>query len=154
MNNQSFKYNFLIVIAVFVFAVVCVILAPFIKPLLWAFLMGAVLFPFKRKLSQLLKKWFDLLEDNETNVFVAMCLAPVQTTEHSGRILVNWLKEHWQIIVAGLGIATCSKLLYYYAPKGFLCFLWKTVLLGHSIFAYLISFLNIYLVSFSIIFQF
>ncbi|KAL5283780.1 TMEM245 family protein [Megaselia abdita] len=147
-NNQSFKaamYNFLIAVAFAVFAAVCIILAPFVKPLLWAFLMGAVLFPFKRKLAQLLKKWFDKLEENETNVFVGMCLAPVQTTEHSGRILVNWLKEHWQIIVAGLGIATCSKLLYFYAPKGFLCFLLKTVLLGHSIFAFSISFLNIYL---------
>lgn len=146
MNNH-FKYNFLIAIALAVFSAVCFILAPFVKPLLWAFLMGAVLFPFKRKLSKLLKKWFDKLEENETNVFVGMTLAPLQTTEHSGRSLVNWLKMHWQIFVAGIGIVICSKLLYFYAPKSLLCVLWKTVILGHAIFVFIISFLNAYLVS-------
>ncbi|XP_055849892.1 transmembrane protein 245 isoform X2 [Episyrphus balteatus] len=147
-NHESFKaamYNFLIAAGLAAFAAVCIILGPFVKPLLWAFLMGAVLFPFKRNLAHLLKGWFEGLEDHDSNVMVAICLAPLETTEFCGRKLVAWLQEHWQIITAGMGIATCIKLLYLYAPKGFLCAVWRLITFSHSLFVQIIGILNIYL---------
>ncbi|XP_061392486.1 transmembrane protein 245-like isoform X3 [Musca vetustissima] len=147
-NHESFKaamYNFLIAAGVAAFVAVCFILGPFVRPLLWAFLMGAVLFPFKRKLAQLLNNWFEKLEERDSNVFVSLCLAPLEATESCGSFLVNWLKEHWQVITAGVGIASCIKLLVLYAPKGFLCAIWRLVVFSHSLFVQLIGYLNIYL---------
>uniref|UniRef100_A0A1I8NVQ7 Transmembrane protein 245 n=2 Tax=Stomoxys calcitrans TaxID=35570 RepID=A0A1I8NVQ7_STOCA len=147
-NHESFKaamYNFLIAAGIAAFVAVCFILGPFVRPLLWAFLMGAVLFPFKRKLAQLLNRWFEKLEERDSNVFVSLCLAPLEATESCGSYLVDWLKEHWQVITAGVGIATCIKLLVLYAPKGFLCAVWRLVIFSHSIFVTLIGFMNIYL---------
>ncbi|XP_073815819.1 transmembrane protein 245 isoform X3 [Musca autumnalis] len=147
-NHESFKaamYNFLIAAGVAAFVAVCLILGPFVRPLLWAFLMGAVLFPFKRKLAQLLNGWFEKLEERDSNVFVSLCLAPLEATESCGSFLISWLKEHWQVITAGVGIATCVKLLVLYAPKGFLCALWRLIVFSHSMFVQLIGYLNIYL---------
>lgn len=149
-NHESFKtamYNLLIASGVVAFVAVCIILGPFVRPLFWAFIMGAFLFPFKRKLAHLLNFWFNRLEENDSNIFVAICFAPFETTEYFGRILSNSVKEHWQIITAGMGIAVCIKFLSLYAPKGFFFAVWKTSLFGFSVFAYLVSFINIYLVS-------
>ncbi|XP_037814153.1 transmembrane protein 245 isoform X3 [Lucilia sericata] len=149
-NHESFKaamYNFLIAAGIAAFVAVCFILGPFVRPLLWAFLMGAVLFPFKRKLAQLLNGWFERLEERDSNVLVALSLAPLEATENCGRFLVDWLKEHWQVITAGVGIATCMKLLVLYAPKGFLCAVWRIIVFSHSLFVQMIGFLNIYLLA-------
>ncbi|XP_065371626.1 transmembrane protein 245 isoform X4 [Calliphora vicina] len=149
-NHESFKaamYNFLIAAGIAAFVAVCFILGPFVRPLLWAFLMGAVLFPFKRKLAQLLNGWFERLEERDSNVLVALSLAPLEATENCGKFLVDWLKEHWQVITAGVGIASCMKLLVLYAPKGFLCAVWRLIVFSHSLFVQMIGFLNIYLLA-------
>ncbi|XP_069961774.1 transmembrane protein 245 isoform X2 [Bactrocera oleae] len=147
-NHETFKaamYNFLIAAGIAAFVAVCFILGPFVRPLLWAFLMGAVLFPFKRRLAQLLNGWFERLEERDSNVMVSICLAPLEATEHCGSLVVSWLHEHWQWLTAGVGVAACIKLLVLYAPKGFLCAVWRFVLFSHSTFVQFIGFLNIYL---------
>ncbi|XP_054747336.1 transmembrane protein 245 isoform X4 [Anastrepha obliqua] len=147
-NNETFKaamYNFLIAAGIGAFVAVCFILGPFVRPLLWAFLMGAVLFPFKRRLAQLLNGWFERLEDRDSNVMVSICLAPLEATEYCGSLLVSWLREHWQLLTAGVGLAACFKLSMLYAPKGFLCAIWRFVVFSHTTFVRLIGFLNIYM---------
>ncbi|KAH8406986.1 hypothetical protein KR222_003335 [Zaprionus bogoriensis] len=147
-NHESFRaamYNFLIAAGVAAFVAVCIILGPFVRPLLWAFLMGAVLFPFKRRLAELLNNWFQRLEESDSNVLVSICLAPLEATEHCGRLLINWLCQHWQLLLSGCGVAICVKLLVLYAPKGFLLALWHWLLFSHGLFVRVIGFLNIYL---------
>ncbi|XP_017461386.1 PREDICTED: transmembrane protein 245 [Rhagoletis zephyria] len=147
-NHETFKaamYNFLIAAGVAAFVAVCFILGPFVRPLLWAFLMGAVLFPFKRHLAQLLNGWFERLEERDSNVMVSICLAPLEASEYCGSLVVSWLREHWQLLTAGVGAAACFKLLMLYAPKGFLCAVWRFVVFSHSTFVQLIGFLNIYM---------
>ncbi|XP_062123979.1 transmembrane protein 245 isoform X2 [Drosophila sulfurigaster albostrigata] len=147
-NHESFRaamYNFLIAAGVAAFVAVCFILGPFVRPLLWAFLMGAVLFPFKRKLAELLNNWFQRLEERDSNVLVSICLAPLEATEHCGRMLINWLCQHWQLLLSGCGVAICIKLLVLYAPKGFLLALWHWLTFSHGLFVSIIGFLNVYL---------
>lgn len=149
-NHETFKaamYNFLIAAGIAAFVAVCFILGPFVRPLLWAFLMGAVLFPFKRRLAQLLNGWFERLEERDSNVMVSICLAPLEATEYCGSLVVSWLHEHWQLLTAGVGVAACIKFLVLYAPKGFLCAVLRFVVFSHSTFVQLIGFLNLYLVS-------
>lgn len=151
-NNETFKaalYNLFIAAGVAAFVAVCFILGPFVKPLVWAFLMGAMLFPFKRKMAQLLNGWFERVEERDSNVFVSIFLAPLEATEYCGSLLTDWLKEHWQLLGAGVGVAACIKLLVAYAPKGFLCALWRGIVWSHTLFVQLIGFLNIYMVSFN-----
>lgn len=147
-NHETFKaamYNFLIAAGIAAFVAVCFILGPFVRPLLWAFLMGAVLFPFKRRLAQLLNGWFERLEERDSNVMVSICLAPLEATEYCGSLVVSWLHEHWQLLTAGVGVAACIKFLVLYAPKGFLCAVLRFVVFSHSTFVQLIGFLNLYL---------
>ncbi|XP_012161452.1 transmembrane protein 245 isoform X3 [Ceratitis capitata] len=147
-NHETFKaamYNFLIAAGIAAFVAVCFILGPFVRPLLWAFLMGAVLFPFKRHLAQLLNGWFERLEERDSNVMVSICLAPLEATEYCGSLVVSWVREHWQLLTAGVGVATCIKLLVLYAPKGFLCAVWRFIVFSHSTLIQLIGFLNIYM---------
>ncbi|XP_037913643.1 transmembrane protein 245 isoform X4 [Hermetia illucens] len=147
-NHEGLKtamYNFLIVAGVAAFAVVCVILGPFVRPLLWAFLVGAVLFPFKRKLASSLNGWFTGLEETDTNVFYAICMAPLEVTEKSGRCLGDWLRTHWQVLVGGVAALTTAKLLWLYAPKGLFCWAWKMVVFGHSLFAGIMNMISIYM---------
>ncbi|XP_067618011.1 transmembrane protein 245 isoform X3 [Eurosta solidaginis] len=146
-NHETFKaamYNFLIAAGIAAFVAVCIILGPFVRPLLWAFLVGAVLFPFKRHVAQLLNGWFERLEYRDSNVMVAICLSPFEATEYCGSLFVSWLHEHWQVLTAGIGVATCIKLLMLYAPKGCLCSFWRFVVYSHGTFVQLIGFLNIY----------
>ncbi|XP_023036303.1 transmembrane protein 245 isoform X4 [Drosophila willistoni] len=146
-NHESFRaamYNFLIAAGVAAFVAVCFILGPFVRPLMWAFLMGAVLFPFKRRLAYLLNSWFQRLEERDSNVLVSICLAPMEATEHCGRLLIRWLCEHWQLLLAGCGVAGCIKLLVLYAPKGFLIAIWSWVTFSHGLFVKIIGFLNVY----------
>nr|XP_036672619.1 transmembrane protein 245-like isoform X2 [Drosophila suzukii] len=146
-NHESFRaamYNFLIAAGVGAFVAVCFILGPFVRPLLWAFLMGAVLFPFKRRLAESVNGWFQRLEERDSNVLVSICLSPLEATEHCGRLLIGWLCEHWQLLLAGCGVAGCIKLLVLYAPKGFLLALWHWITFSHGMFVQIIGFLNVY----------
>ncbi|XP_017873777.1 PREDICTED: transmembrane protein 245 isoform X1 [Drosophila arizonae] len=146
-NHESFRaamYNFLIAAGVAAFVAVCIILGPFVRPLLWAFLMGAVLFPFKRRLAELLNNWFQRLEERDSNMLVSICLAPLEATEHCGRLLISWLCQHWQLLSSGCGVAVCVKLLVLYAPSGFLMALWRWITFSHSLFVTIIGFLNAY----------
>ncbi|XP_017026705.1 transmembrane protein 245 isoform X1 [Drosophila kikkawai] len=146
-NHESFRaamYNFLIAAGVGAFVAVCFILGPFVRPLLWAFLMGAVLFPFKRRLAESVNNWFQRLEERDCNVLVSICLSPLEATEHCGRLLIGWLCEHWQLLLAGCGVAGCIKLLVLYAPKGFLLALWHWITFSHGLFVQIIGYLNVY----------
>lgn len=149
-NHESFKvamYNLLVVGGVVAFVAVCLILGPFVKPLLWAFLMGAVLFPFKRRLAQLLNGWFEQLEERDSHILVGICLAPFEATESCGRFLIGWLKEHWQPLTAGTGIAATIKLLMLYAPKDFIYNTWQSIMYSHYVLVKLMSYFNIFIVS-------
>ncbi|XP_034662074.1 transmembrane protein 245 isoform X2 [Drosophila subobscura] len=148
-NHESFRaamYNFLFVLGVCAFVAVCFILGPFVRPLLWAFLMGAVLFPFKRRLAESVHSWFQRLEERDSNVLVSIFLSPVEATEHCGRLLIGWLCEHWQLLLAGCGVASCIKLLVLYAPKGFIYAIWHWLTFSHGLFVRVIGFLNVFVI--------
>lgn len=149
-NHESFKaamYNLLVAGGVLAFVAVCFILGPFVRPLLWAFLMGAVLFPFKRRLAQLLNGWFEKLEERDSHIALGICLAPIEATESCGHLLIDWLKEHWQPLTVGSGIAVTSKLLMLYAPKGFLYSIWQTIIYSHYLLVNFMSYFNVFFVS-------
>ncbi|KAI4468773.1 transmembrane protein [Holotrichia oblita] len=93
------------------------ILEPFIKPLMWALLVGSVLHPLKYKLAQRFKSWFDGLDESNTPVVFGILLVPVNVIDNISELLGNKLLNHLKIIISVLIIIPCTHLIYFYTPK-------------------------------------
>jgi hypothetical protein len=52
----------------------------FLMPILWALLVGTVLFPLKRKISANLKGWLNQLDEMDRPLLIGLTLLPIQTT--------------------------------------------------------------------------
>lgn len=141
-NTNQLKgavYNLVIVIVVCAILAVCFVLGPFLKPLLWSFLIGAVLFPFKSTLSSCLKRWFERLEQNDRHLLVGVILAPLEGLETFGEYLTQQFIRHMQMIVGGsIGLFMLS-LFIAYVPKGFFISLWRFIQCGHMLFTKTLS---------------
>lgn len=141
-NTNQLKgavYNLVIVIVVCSILAVCFVLGPFLKPLLWSFLIGAVLFPFKSTLSSCLKRWFDRLEKNDRHLLVGVALAPLEGLETFGEYLTRMFIRHMQWIVGGSIALFMLGLFLTYVPKGFFVTLWRFIQCGHMLFTKTLS---------------
>lgn len=126
-------YNFVIVGVFAACVAVCLVLSPFLKPLLWALLVGAVLFPFKYQLSSSLKNWFQRLEKDDKNLFVGIALAPVDALESFGEYLWTAFMKHMQLLIGGAAAMVFLHLFITYAPKGVFCVAWRYIRVMHSL---------------------
>lgn len=150
-NQSALKgalYNFVIVAVVAAVIAVCLVLGPFLKPLLWSVLIGAVLFPFKCSLSFGLKRWFARLEADETHLLVGVALAPVEALQAFGEYLVAVFVRHWQHIVGGAVALLLLGLFVGYAPQGLAGTLWSQVQWAHRLFTSLLGSIDYKFVSF------
>lgn len=136
-NQSALKgalYNLAIVAVCAAIFAVCLVLGPFLKPLLWSVLIGAVLFPFKKRLSFALKSWFAALEADDTHLAVGVLVAPVQALQALGAYLTGVLGRHWQQIGAVAAALTGLWVFVEYAPQGVALTLWSHVRWAHLLF--------------------
>lgn len=150
VNQSSLKgalYNLVIVIVVASIVAVCLVLGPFLKPLLWSVLIGAVLFPFKSSMSFSLKRWFQRLEQEDTHLLVGLVLAPIEALESFGQYLTSVFVKHMQILICGASALFMLSLFISYAPKGFFYALWRYIRCGHTLFTKLLSSVDYTIVS-------
>lgn len=141
-NQSSLKgalYNLVIIIAVASCIAVCLVLGPFLKPLLWSVLIGAVLFPFKYSLSFALKRWFVRLEEEDTHLLMGISVAPLQALEALGAYLISLFINHMELIIGGGFSLLTLSLFLSYAPKGFCFALWEYICYGHTLFTAVLS---------------
>lgn len=151
-NQSALKgamYNFVIVIVVAAVAAVCLVLGPFLKPLLWSVLIGAVLFPFKSSLSFGLKRWFARIEEEDTHLLVGLVKAPFEALDTFGEYLSSVFMKHMQYILGGAVSLLLLGLFVSYAPKGVLCVLWRQVRWGHTLFTNVLSSIDYTIVSYA-----
>lgn len=149
-NDRPLKnalYNVFVIGTVITVLAVVIVLGPFFKPLVWSFLIGAVLFPFKRKISYSLYSWFETIEQNNTNLVIGITISPFKVLNNLGNYLANWLYGHLKIILWGVGGFIALRLITTYAPKEFLCLLWRSIVWGHTNFTTALSSLNSSVVS-------
>lgn len=99
------------------------ILEPFIKPLMWALLVGSVLHPLKYKLAQRFRSWFDTLEKSNTPVVFGLMLVPINVVDNISELLGNKLLNHLKVIISIIVIIPTLHLIYYYTPKIFINFI-------------------------------
>uniref|UniRef100_A0A1L8D908 Putative conserved plasma membrane protein n=1 Tax=Nyssomyia neivai TaxID=330878 RepID=A0A1L8D908_9DIPT len=108
------------------------VLLPFLKPLLWALLIGAVVYPLKRKMSSAVKMWFEKLEQTDGNLFVNIAMAPAHSLDSLGEVLADFLRNHKHLILIGLGGLSITRLTVEYAPRKFLCVIWRAIVFSHT----------------------
>lgn len=126
-------YNLVIAAVIASCVGACMVLGPFLKPLIWALLVGAVLFPFKYTLSSSLKCWFNRLEAEDTHLVVGIVLAPIEALVSFGEYLWTSFTRHMHLIIGGATGMILLRLFIAYAPKGVFCAIWRYVRWGHSI---------------------
>lgn len=72
------------------------ILEPFLHPILWAVLIGAFLFPFKRGSTSRIETWLEYMDTNGVPLSIGMFLSPLYTlhllTNSLERIIINFWK--------------------------------------------------------------
>lgn len=120
VNLQSAFYN----VAAFLFISVGLgaavaayfVLEAFIKPLLWAVLCGAFLYPFKKTLSTFVCTWLRSLSDCNTPLVMGVALLPFQILNEVSAIVGFFIFDHiWELISLTL-TSFGLYLLYLYQP--------------------------------------
>ncbi|MFH4976352.1 hypothetical protein AB6A40_003061 [Gnathostoma spinigerum] len=71
----------------------------FITPLLWATLVGTVLFPLKRSVTTLLNDWLKKLEETDTPVAVGFLLFPLQCVNKMSDVILSYFEWKKGMIV-------------------------------------------------------
>lgn len=130
---KSAIYNLVIAAVVASVIAACLVLGPFLKPLLWALLVGGVLFPFKYTLSSALKSWLDRLEAEHTHLVVGIMLAPLEAIESFGEYLWTSFIKHMHLLIGGTAGLILLRLFIAYAPKGIFCAIWRNIRWWHEL---------------------
>lgn len=103
-HEEAMKQAFYNVAAIFLFIMmagatmaVYFILEPFVKPLLWAILVGSVLHPIKQKSAVATCNWLSQLQEENTLLIFGFLSVPLQvvnmSAEWMGNTLINNLKS-------------------------------------------------------------
>lgn len=93
------------------------ILEPFIKPLMWAVLVGSALHPLKRSLRMTFQSWFKTLEVKNTPVILGVFLLPVNFIDYLSEFIGNNLLKRLRLIIAVCVAIPVIHVIYYYTPK-------------------------------------
>ncbi|KAF5273133.1 hypothetical protein FQA39_LY07623 [Lamprigera yunnana] len=94
-----------------------VILGPFIKPLIWAVLVGSVLHSFKRSLAKKLTSWCNSIESSRVPIFIEVLIVPVNVVNSLSDFLGDKLLKYIKVIVAVAVTIPLFLFTYYYTPK-------------------------------------
>ncbi|GFO39768.1 transmembrane protein 245-like [Plakobranchus ocellatus] len=92
------------------------ILAPFVQPLYWAVLCGTFLYPFKWRLTNILRGWLTGLQKSGTPFAVGLVVLPVQISNNFAYVMTQTIWNYKKALVAlvlGLPMTYC---LYHFAP--------------------------------------
>lgn len=101
------------------------ILEPFIKPLVWALLVGSVLHPIKHKLAQQIRSWFESLDEFRTPVVVGICISPFKMVHNLSEFIGGHLLARIKLIVAVAIALPLVHVVYNYTPRLIVAFLWN-----------------------------
>lgn len=91
--------NIFVLLACAAAVAVYFILESFLKPLLWAVLCGAFLYPFKRTLTKSLKTWLARLRMSETPFVVGLAITPIKCADNAIEYVCNTVLQNTKSIV-------------------------------------------------------
>ncbi|KAL2743928.1 transmembrane protein 245 isoform X1 [Vespula maculifrons] len=128
-----------------------IVLSPFLKPLIWALLCGAVLFPFKYSLTTRGQSWFDKIESTSKPLFLSLVILPLHIMDNTAETLGTALWKYIKYIVATISMACIIMAAYNYTPNILSCLTWKIFNVFSIIFGFFISTCSIYMIAFILI---
>lgn len=140
-DSTLFHIGVLILFAAF--AGVFLVLLPFLSPLLWAFLMGAVLFPAKKKVSRLINRWISDIEVKETPIAISLMTLPFTALVKLGEVIAREFLVHMKILLIGLGSIISLRIIAYFAPREILGKVLNLVIWFHTLFGNIVGVLSV-----------
>ena len=97
---------------------------PFIKPLLWALLLGTVTHPVKRRLTAAARRWLADLERSGSPLFLHLLLAPVWAFDATTDAIGNAAVRHIRALAAFVVAIAVVNVVWFYTPNVLLALLW------------------------------
>ena len=121
------------------------VLEPFLRPLLWAALCGAFLYPFKWKLAQVVRGFLRSLRETNTPLVVGAMTVPFQLANKSSDLVGSFFVQKIRIFIIFCLIAAAVYGLYIIQPFNEIVWILK----GSGLFVHMLLdvFYNPYLVS-------
>ncbi|XP_050415394.1 transmembrane protein 245 isoform X2 [Patella vulgata] len=108
--------NLFILVAIIALVAVYFILEAFLRPLLWALLCGTFLYPMKRSLTNVIRRWMKGLRSSGTPIAVGIALLPVTVLDSSSNALSDQIQRNFKIIIGiAVGLPVVY-LLYHFGP--------------------------------------
>ncbi|EFA06639.1 transmembrane protein 245 [Tribolium castaneum] len=101
------------------------ILEPFVKPLIWALLVGSVLHPLKRSLRDKFQAWFKSLEVSHTPIVLGVMLIPINIVNDLSDLIGDQILKRIKFIIAVCVAVPLVLLVYNYTPKLVVCIFYK-----------------------------
>lgn len=128
-----------------------IILSPFVKPLIWALLCGAVLFPFKLSLSTCVQTWFSNMEKSNKPILMNLLITPLHLTDQFAEFLGSFIwkcrQKYWKLVGLPLSLILVCCFVYSYSPTILSHFVCQIFSLVYILTAFFISSCNFYIVS-------
>lgn len=131
-HDKPVKHALYNAVALFLLVLCCatgwalyLILEPFIKPLVWALLVGSVLHPLKHSLRTRFQKWFQDIDESGTPFLFGICVLPFGIINNISELIGSTLLKYFKIIAAIAVTVPILHVLYYYTPSVIILTLWK-----------------------------
>jgi len=104
------------------------ILEPFVKPLIWALLVGSVLHPLKRTIEVRLTAWMGHLGETSKPLLLAVIMVPVHFIDDVSEFVGQTIRKYFYCIIWLCFGLMMALLIYTYIPNLFvscLCAMWN-----------------------------
>lgn len=153
-HDKPIKHALYNALALFLLFVCCaagyavfMILEPFIKPLMWAVLVGSALHPLKRSLRYRFQTWFETLESTNTPVVLGIMLLPLNITNNLSEFIGENLWKRLKLIIAFCVALPLLHLIYYYTPKIIVSVVWQLIIYSFRLLNFFLDNSSIWIVS-------
>lgn len=110
-NSISFCLILLVIVTL---VAVYFILEPFLRPLLWALLLGSALFPFKQKLTRVTRRWLNQIKDNNHSVTIESISLPLKISNWIMDSVIDIMMDYAKLLAAIFVTLLSIHLLIYY----------------------------------------
>ncbi|XP_023013732.2 transmembrane protein 245 [Leptinotarsa decemlineata] len=138
-HDKPVKHAIYNAVALFVLFLCCgagyavyMILEPFIKPLIWAVLVGSALHPLKRSLRYRFQTWFETLESTNTPMVFGIVLLPINIVDSISEILCENMWKRLKVIFVSVSVLIIMNVMYHYTPKCIISIIWQLILNTNS----------------------
>lgn len=122
------------------------ILEPFVKPLIWALLVGSVLHPLKRSLRDHFQSWFESLETSNTPIVLGVALLPINIINDLSDFIGDHILRRLKFIIGACVTVPVVLLVYHFTPRVVICVFYKVYVWCFSILGFCLEISSVSLV--------